>query len=291
MGLRSLDASDWIEVDDRRDRDLAEKRRLLATCPDQVLAVTEDADGMVRSSCQELLDALVSHLAARRPALDLTVPAGLHPIDAAGRLTQEDWCVHLPDAEGAWCLVAASVCFPTRWDLTTKIGRTIRQIHAPVPLYEQQLADPMDAYFARMRPGPGVWRLNWNLLTDPTLHQPTHARRAAQPDASSLGAQVWLRVERQTLVKLPESGAIVFGIRIHQDPLTSIAGDAGAVARLRGALEQLPPEVLRDKGLVELAPAILTWLDAPPAGEGAGSGEPRPQNNVRSASRAPRSTS
>lgn len=59
MGLRSLDASDWIEVDDRRDRDLAEKRRLLATCPDQVLAVTEDADGMVRSSCQELLDALV----------------------------------------------------------------------------------------------------------------------------------------------------------------------------------------------------------------------------------------
>ena len=196
--------------------------------------------------------------------------AGLHPIDAAGRLTQEDWCVHLPDAEGAWRLVAASVCFPTRWDLTTKIGRTIRQIHAPVPLYEQQLADPMDAYFARMRPGPGVWRLNWNLLDDPTLHQPTHARPAAPPDASSSGcSRSGCASSVRRWSSCPTSGAIVFGIRIHQDPLASIAGDAGAVARLRGALEQLPPEVLRDKGLVELGSGDPGVAGAPPAGEAA----------------------
>ena len=280
MGLRPLDPAGWIEVDDHYEADLAQKRALLRDHRDQVLAVVDDPDGAVRVASQELLDRVVAHLADHEPGRAPTVPADLHPVDAAGRLTQEDWCVHLPDEQGRWRLVAASVCFPTRWDLTTKIGRTLREIHEPVPLYEEQLADPMDAYFARMQPEQAVWRLNWNLLDDATLHQPSHAHRPSSPVAERAGELLWLRVERQTLVRLPNSGAIVFGIRIHLDPLAALAADPVGLARLAASLDHLPQEVLEDKDLTEIAPAVQEWLAGQPS-----------QNSVRSASRAPRSTS
>lgn len=260
MGLRALEPSRWLEVDDHHASDVAQKRRLLERHPEQVLAVVDDPDGGVAAAAQELLDRLVAHLGAHHGELDRSVDPGRHPVDAAGRLTQEDWCVHLPDDQGRWRLVAASVCFPTRWDLTTKIGRTIREIHAPVPLYDQQLADPMDAYFARMRPEQGAWRLNWNVTDDPVLHQPRHVTAASPPPTHEVGGRVWLRVERQTLVKLPRTGAIVFGIRVHVDPLSSLANDTESLARLRAALAALPAEVLEDKALVDLRPTVDAWL-------------------------------
>lgn len=264
MGLRPLAVDAWLEVDDRRAADLAEKRRLLTEVPDQVLAVVDDPDGAVLEASQELLDRVLAHLAAVPGAFGAggagDLAGGLHPIDAAGRSTQEDWCLHLPDPQGRWRLVAASVCFPTRWDLRTKIGRTIREIHEPVPLYEDQLADPMDAYFDRMRPEQGAWRLNWNLLDDPALHQPTRPAGGVPLTADRVAEQLWLRVERQTLVRLPVSGAIVFGIRIHLDPLGSLVGDAEGRARLARSLEALPPEVVEDKQLAEISAVVLDWL-------------------------------
>lgn len=262
MGLRALEPSRWLEVDHHHASDVDQKRSLLERHPEQVLAVVDDPDGAVAVASQELLDRLVAHLAAHHPELDRTVDPGRHPVDAAGRLTQEDWCVHLPDDQGRWRLVAASVCFPTRWDLTTKIGRTIREIHAPVPLYDQQLADPMDAYFTRMRPEQAAWRLNWNVTDDPVLHQPDHGIASSPPAPNEVGGRVWLRVERQTLVKLPRTGAIVFGIRVHVDPLESLAHDSESMARLRAALAALPAEVLEDKQLVELRPTVDAWLAA-----------------------------
>jgi hypothetical protein len=270
MGLRALEPSRWLEVDDLHGADVDQKRRLLERCPEQVLAVVADPDGRVAAAAQELLDRLVAHLATHHPALDRTVDESRHPVDSAGRLTQEDWCVHLPDDQDRWRLVAASVCFPTRWDLTTKIGRTLREIHAPVPLYDQQLADPMDAYFARMRPQQAVWRLNWNITDDPVLHQPHHDTASSPPAAHEVGGRVWLRVERQTLVKLPRTGAIVFGIRVHVDPLDSMAHDVETLTRLRAALAALPAEVLEDKQLVELRPTVDAWLSSALAAGGDG---------------------
>lgn len=264
MGLRPLDPTQWLEVDAHRDADLAEKSRLLRDHHQDVVALAPDPDGRARRASEELRIRLHDHLG--RLGIDLhhrLDDAGLHPIDAAGRLTQEDWCLHLPDGQGTWRLVAASVCFPTRWDLSRKIGRTIREIHAPVPLYEEQLADPMDRFFSRMTPDHGVWRLNWNLLADPALHQrgrtesPTGAVRA-----ETAGEQVWVRVERQTLVKLPRSGAIVFSIRIHQDRLGSLRPDAEARGRLERSLRAMPPPVWEDKGLASCGDQILEWLDA-----------------------------
>ena len=261
MGLRPLAAGTWLEADGHREGDLALKAELLAQHHDQVVALAPDPDGTARTACEELLGAVGVELGAAPVTGDV-----VHPVEQAGRLTQEDWCVHLPDADGRWRLVAACVCFPTRWVLGDKIGRTVREIHAPVALYDEQLADPVDAFFDRLRPGPehGVWRLNWNLTDDPTLFQPVaHSRRERRADitADDVGGAVWLRVERQTLVKLAASRAVVFGIRVHQHPLGALSGDREALERLARSLRAMPQPTWEYKGLGAFGEAVLAWID------------------------------
>jgi dimethylamine monooxygenase subunit A len=263
MGLRPLAPGSWLEPDGYRDADLAQKEQLLAERHDQVVGLAPDPGGAARAASDELLELVVAAQQGDGPGPP--VRAGDHPVESAARRTQEDWCVHLPDAEGRWRLAAACVCFPTRWVLADKVGRTVREIHAPVAFYDEQLADPVDSFFDRLAPGvgKGVWRLNWNLTDDPTLFQPVaHARRDRRADisAANAGAEVWLRVERQTLVRLPRTAAVVFGIRVHADPLGDLAGDPDALGRLERSLRAMPEPTWDYKGLGAYGEAVLGWI-------------------------------
>lgn len=264
MGLRPLAGVPWVEVDGHLAGDLARKRELLAGSRDAVVGLVDDGDGRVAAACEELVAALDADPSVPDPVF--AVDPGEHPVVRAALRTQEDWCVHLPDAAGRWRLVAACVCFPTRWRLATKIGRTVREIHAPVPLYDEQLADPVDRYFDRIRPGvgEGSWRLNWNLLDSPVLHQPFDPGSVPgrEVTAATAGERTWFRVERQTLVRLPGTGAVVFGIRVHVDRLDSLAGDREALDRLARSVRAMPEHTRRDKDLLERGDAVLAWIDA-----------------------------
>ena len=62
-------------------------------------------------------------------------------------------------------------------------------------------------------------------------------------------AQRYWRVERQTLRRLPRSGAIVFGIRITLHSVQSLAAWPGAQDALAAILARLPADQKRYKGL------------------------------------------
>lgn len=284
MGLRPLDLGDWLEVDEDLGAFLDHKAQVLADRHGDVVAVVEDPDGRVRRAGQELLDVLVQHLAECHPtthrrmgdtvvvhgraepvpvtpsALEL---AGIHPVDAAGRLVAEDWAVQLEGRSG-WTLVAASVCSPTRWVLADKLGLPMAAVHAPVAGYVEQLADPVDRFFERLEVDAPRWRLNWNLTDDDSLYQPggkyrTEPAEGLGPD--DVAEAVWLRVERQTLRRLPGTGAVVFGIRVHQDPLGLLAGRHDVLERLSATIRSFPPGTLEHKSMGAFAPAVLAWID------------------------------
>ena len=86
-------------------------------------------------------------------------------------------------------------------------------------------------------------------------------RAGAAVDPSEIGRRIWLRIERQTLRRLPRSGAVVFGIRIHQQPLSALAGDADSLVRLRAAVDAMPEPTFEYKGLRHFAGALRTWID------------------------------
>lgn len=283
MGLTPLDLDDWIQVDAYSPGDLAEKERLLAERHGDVFdAYPEGLPGS-----QEVLALLADHLPARFPQLyasdgdDLIylptarrwslVDDTLHPLDLAARLVQEDLCLmRRGPADDAYKLVAASVCFPTGWTLADKMGGSVAAIHAPIPNYDTQLESTMDRFFDRIKVDRPVVRLNWNLMTDPGLFQPRgHIRKQFTPvTADNAGDRLWLRVERQTLRRLPRTQDILFTIRILVRPLRDIVNDANAsdpdeATRLIAALQAVPPEVRAYKGLPRVIDAATAWLETP----------------------------
>lgn len=275
MGVRPLAVEDWIEIDGDLNADLREKRRLLDERHGEVFAERPGSEPAQAELLQLLAAHLVTHASDRyrRDGSELRVPElgerydlsapGMPALDLAGRLVQEDLCL-MQRREGVWRLTAASVCFPTRWNLVSKMGLPLADIHDPVPGFRETLAEPVTRFFDLMRVEKPVYRLNWSLLDDPALFQPSgHYRAAARDDidADTAGEKVWLRVERQTLRRLPQSDAIVFTIRIHRWPLSVLAGRPDAAAHLRGALETMPTDMRGYKSVAVLGAAVAGYLD------------------------------
>lgn len=263
MGLAALAPGEaWIEVDGDRAADLREKRRLLAAERDRVLRVLAGSE----PAQAEVYEVVAAQLAAHHPPIapgdpeDAPAPA----LERAALLVQEDLCV-MERNDAGWCLSAAAVCFPTRWDMPSKMGLALAAIHDVVPGYAGRVATAADRFFDRLQPGPVFRRANWSLLDDPALFQPAALRGgapAASIDARHAGDAVWLRIERQTLQRLARTGAILFTIRIHRAPLRTLAADPAAAASLAAAVRSMDALMQHYKALARVRGAALAYLDS-----------------------------
>lgn len=275
MGLMAMPEAEWFEIDETFVDQLREKRRLLSERHADVyreVAGSEAAQAEVR-------DAIFAHLPRFHPEHyradgdALLIPAlderwardddRFAPLDLAARWVQEDLCLMQPGADGRWLLTAASVCFPSRWRLAEKIGRPLDEIHAPAPGVNDKLARPMARFFDMLKPGRAVWRLNWSVMDDPALYQPTGRSRADRRDditAENAGERLWLRSERQTLSRLSETPAVLFTIRLHVRPLSALAERPEAAARLAESLATMPAEVYRYKSVRPYGEALAEYL-------------------------------
>lgn len=73
---------------------------------------------------------------------------------------------------------------------------------------------------------------------------------------------VVMRAERQTLRRMPRSGAILFTIRTYLTPVENMANEPGVPGRLAHAIRTWPDDVRRSKGADLYAPIVLPYLDA-----------------------------
>lgn len=251
MGLRPLEPASWLQIDEHREDELAQKAVLLERDYGVVVATSPEGD---RASL-ELLDEVERFLRNYHPELWRATDEDEHPVVRASRLVQEDLCVLV--REDAWRLRAACVCFPSRWVLATKLGTTLDAIHSPVPGYEDALARPTNAFFDRLTPEKSFWRLNWTLLDSPELHQPRAARTAPSGEL----ADWYFRVERQTLRQLPTTRAIIFTIRTYVTCAATLAeSDPNFVTALLRSLDTAPPAIQAYKGWTGLADRLRSSL-------------------------------
>jgi len=275
MGLTAVPEAAWLEIDEKHADEVALRISLLAERRDAVFA----AGPHTEAARAELLSVLAEHLAATYPewfdltgtrlhnrlagtGCDLAAPDD-DPLAVAARLVQEDLMLLHVTPEGP-LLDSAILCFPARWRLGEKIGRTLMPVHATVPSYADRLGRPVDRFFGALKPGRLAVRLNWSLLEDPTLFQPTgHGRTTLNPSITpeNAGAGLFLRVERQTFRRLPQSGAVVFGIHTHVTKLHQVTALPGEAARLAAAVRALPEEMTRYKSISPFRTAVLAYLD------------------------------
>lgn len=139
-------------------------------------------------------------------------------------------------------------------------------IHAPVPGFEAELAVRVMRIFDHLKTEQPVWLTNWSLMTEATLFLPTSHERSPACleglDAASAGERLFLRAERQTLRRLPKTGAILFTIRTHVDPLNAIAGHAPLITALGRTVRAMPAGMAGYKAIAPVQGALLGWLAA-----------------------------
>jgi hypothetical protein len=246
IGLKPLDFNEWIDVDTHIARYLDEKARLEARHPADIFAAEHATD----AAQAEILDLLVTHLPRRFPEIyhrdgsTMSVTGRTVALDAAeplriaARLVQEDLILMRRGAAG-WRLAAGSLSFPSSWRLREKFGHPIHEIHAPVPGFGDgsRNAELIARMFDNLKPAIGVIRWNWSIYPEPDLYHPASGEGGLRFAAGLENA--FLRVERQTLRKLPVSGDILFTIRIYVDPLPQIARQPNGAAIAAGLAEQL----------------------------------------------------
>lgn len=272
MGLRTVPETAWFEIDHHYQDEIAERRRLLTRRRDEVFGETSGSE----AARAETLSMMIEHLTRVHPHWFVSTRNSIHtrltgaqydiaaydPLELAGYLVQEDLCLIEASPDGPR-LTAAVLCFPSRWRLGDKLGHPLAAVHGPVPLYADLLAQPVDRFMANLRPGHIVMRLNWSVLDDPALFQPAGKWREAVNGAitkENAGETLFLRVERQSLRRLPESGAILFGIRVHVYPLHTAVPDQSTAARLAEAVSALPEETAHYKSIPAFRTALLGWL-------------------------------
>ncbi len=235
IGLAVLTEAEWLQP----EPDLASRNAAFDAHPESVQAIPEaDAPG--------------DELAAL-----LGVSGGL---EGAARSTWEDLCLltRRPD-EAAYRLVGAAVAFPTDWRIADKLGRPMIALHTPIHSYAEQIGGPVDQFMAKLKPGRVYGRCNWFV-------SPTDALRwmAGPPEEAfayvtgeNAGETLFVRTERQTLRKLPETGAIVFTIGIYRAPLGGLSPEN--ITRMARSLATLPEPEAERRGAPFFAPQLQLY--------------------------------
>ncbi len=288
MGTSPLLESDrLVEVDEHYLEEVRLKRQLLAELPDyyfQALSTYETAQW-------EVVELILINLARFAPdqftlrqdgnrwcwtnhLLDeeimftfgdlTTLPC--QPLDWVGRQVQEDLILLAgPEAR----LVVGQLCFANDWCLDEKIGLPFWQIHALItPIVEPMMKAALKL-MERLPIGRPVWRANWSVRVSDQLdmtsrHAPVLKQllteRVAELTPETIGQQLYVRVERQTLTRLPQSGAILFGIHTYQNRLAHEAADPDRARRMTQVFRTTPSAMLDYKSMTGFLPILMEYL-------------------------------
>jgi dimethylamine monooxygenase subunit A len=234
-GMRPVEADDWLRVDEVYARQMALRDRFLAARRGEVVAALPEA----ADAAGELLDLTLETLARRA---DFTVGGGAvtrpdgvvvpvvreDPFGTVGRLLQEDVCL-LEKRGDEHVLTGAVLVFPSGWRLAQKIGRPLLRIHLPVTSYDEEMGRRVQRLFDGLKAGRPMMRANLLWHGSPLLHQP---REEGEPKPPSALGDRYLRSERQCLVRLPRTGAVIFTIHtVVVETARLSAGERAALVR------------------------------------------------------------
>lgn len=300
MGIKRLDPQDWLLVEDTYKEILAERKRILTNShpaypkdkdlrnctllelPDADFAIRELYDVMVQYMCDKYpmifvaKDNKVTNTVSTQTFPQKALPSQSREelLDILGQNIEEDFLLLLkdpsvPDNNGEYVLKAGIFAFAAGFNPRTKLNKPLTAIHGPVPGYESKLKKSMNRYFDRVNATEFVTRSNFSVQThtkfyvdDSNKGYHGSGKPPVDYDLLDFSRQVNYRSERQTLTKLPESGAIVFTTRTYLHPFSRFKHDFPEDGkRLLASLKNFSTDMAFYKNAIEWGPAATRYLD------------------------------
>ncbi len=188
----------------------------------------------------------------------------MEPLEYIGRQVQGDWVV-LDQRDNNLFADAAIVTSQADWSLAIDVGMSYKEWHGPVPVAnELGVFDRALKYLLNLQLGSPVRRLNWTMTINPRLDTSPETYPLWGPERLSVtpenvGEKVHLRVELQTLFRLPRSNGIVFGIRGYLINMNELVTNPQWAKRFHRVLKGLHPELAEYKGLT-YKDVTVEWL-------------------------------
>ncbi|MFN9499461.1 MAG: heme-dependent oxidative N-demethylase family protein [Erythrobacteraceae bacterium] len=238
MGLVKLEERDWRDP----APDLAARAEGFADWP-QGVQLTPEVDA---------------------PGRELAAMLGVQgALPEAALAVHEDLCLLTKrEGEEVYRLIGAAVAWPSDWHPAEKIGLPLRALHAPIAGYEEQLATGVDRFIETLRPGPIYGRCNWFIAATGERRwlpdrPPAEAFAHVTPD--NAGSTLFVRSERQTLRRLPQTGAILFAIGSYVAPLGSLS--LANIAMLSRAVQSLLNGEGDRRGVPAYAASLIAFAE------------------------------
>ncbi|TXS94129.1 DUF3445 domain-containing protein [Parahaliea maris] len=262
MGLSPLGSNGWIEPDGEAGRyhlnKLAQRRRygdrVYNALPESLPAQRELAECLLPYLLREHGDCY-----RREGARLYCLPGGFRapvtsaePLWTASLWVADDLVIMEPRGD-THCLTAASLCAASHWRLEDKIGGTLGDIHAVIPGFNATLLPRVERFFRHLRVEHPVVRFNWSLQRGGRLNQRN------DDAAQAADAELYYRVERQSLRRLPDTGAVIFTIRVYLHPLLQLQAMGPALPKLFQAIESNPLVLQQYKGFDRLEGALQPY--------------------------------
>ena len=264
---------------------MREKRERLAAFPDQYYRALPSSLPAQR----ELRDRVVAHLLRDYPdrfarndsvftSLDTGVEVNLddgpiEPLLQLSNLIEEDFML-IEEVDGRALITAASNVYSSSGRLVASVGHAIDWAHIPVPGLTAMLGRRIDRIVGSVHAETPGERFNWQITPLPSIFFPRddpHAANAAamhdireilRANPQQAGDLLWIRVERQTLSRLPNSRAVAFSLHTYSDPLSSIQSDLESVRAILALLRGYSAERLKYSEMDILYEPMIAWLES-----------------------------
>ncbi|MAX52456.1 MAG: hypothetical protein CMH22_10790 [Methylophaga sp.] len=285
-----------IDLDEHYLAECEDRRITLADDPDRCIALPHMMDAqwdMLELGMESLAKDFPEHFQLSRDGdnwhwvnkpLDIdqkfvfgdlsTLP--MEPFEFISRQLQGDWVVMDQRDEDLFADMGM-VTSQADWSLAFDAGMSFKEWHGPVPqANEMGIFERALKYLLHLQYGSPVRRLNWTMTVNPRLDTSPENYPIWGPDnvsvtANNVADKVFLRVELQTLFRLPRSNAITFGIRGYLISVRDIATYPRWAKRLHRVLTNLHPDLAEYKGLTNYRQLVIDWLA--PMDDGADIGE------------------
>jgi dimethylamine monooxygenase subunit A len=189
-------------------------------------------------------------------------PSEMAPLDWIGRFFQEDFL--LLDEQGI--LRAGQLCFPSGWSVGDKINKPFLSIHEPLPSVMNPMLQAAHKFMQMLKMGKPMERTNWGFRLTHQLdlsmrysqwYREEIDRVMQQWSLESIGKFVWVRVEHQTLSRLP-GGYVLFTIHTFQSRLESESVERKKI--MFDFLKTVPPSLIQYKVMDRFYAPLLEYL-------------------------------
>lgn len=192
-----------------------------------------------------------------------TLPYG--PMEYITRQTQGDFTLQDQRDNNLW-IDAGMVTTQADWSLDFDVGMSFMEWHAPVPLAHQMgVFDRALKFLLKLQLGAPVRRFNWTMTVDPLLdtspeNYPKWGPSKTTLTMDNIGHRQHLRVELQSLHRLPRSNAIAFPIRAYLIKFEELVTVPKWGRRLHRIVRDVHPDLATYKGFIRNRDLMVQYL-------------------------------